>query len=149
MKLAFVEVEGFRGFREKAHFNLSGGFTVLSGRNGSGKSTLLDAIEFALSGTIDKFQVTTARGGGLDDHIWWVGSGKPSNFEVKVGFIDDEGRPFDVTRSRTSGCDTTSEEIVRRLSRIGSAASPSLATLLQTTLIRDEKIAALDRKSVV
>jgi chromosome segregation protein len=143
MRLAFVEVEGFRGFREKTRFDLSGGFTVLSGRNGSGKSTLLDAIEFALSGTIDKFQVTSAKGGGLEEHIWWLGSGKPANYAVTVGFTDDNGHPFNVTRSRTNGCDTSAEELMRRLRRLGSAASPSLSTLLQTTLIRDEKIAAL------
>jgi DNA repair exonuclease SbcCD ATPase subunit len=28
---------------------------VLNGRNGSGKSTVLDAIDFAITGTINKF----------------------------------------------------------------------------------------------
>jgi chromosome segregation protein len=144
MRLSFVEIEGFRGFREKVRFDLSSGFTVLTGRNGSGKSTVLDAIEFALSGTIDKFQgVTSAKGGGLDHHFWWVGPGKPSEYAVTVGFTDDDRQPFDVTRSRAGGCNTASEEIMRRLCRAGSIGSPSLATLIQTTLIRDEKIAAL------
>ena len=140
MRLAFVEMEGFRGFREKVRFELSGGFTVLTGRNGSGKSTLLDAIEFALSGTIDKFQgVTSAKGGGLDQHFWWVGPGKAPDNAVTVGFVDDDGQPFDVTRSRTGGCSTTAEDIMRRLCRIESIGSPSLPTLIQTTLVRDEK----------
>ncbi len=144
MRLGFVEVEGFRGFREKARFDLSGGFTVLSGRNGSGKSTVLDAIEFALTGTLSKFEATKAKGGGLDDHIWWVGSGKPSGHVVTVSFIDDEGGTFNVTRSRANGSNFNAEEIMRRLSRGHSTSGgPSLATLIQTTLIRDEKIAAL------
>ena len=142
MRLAFVEMEGFRGFREKSRFDLSGGFTVLSGRNGSGKSTLLDAIEFALSGTIHKFEVISAKGGGLDDHIWWVGSGKPCEYAVTVGFVDDKGLPFSVKRSRSGGSATSADEIMRRLSRVGSVAPP-LTTLLQTTLVRDERIAAL------
>lgn len=82
MRVAFVEVEGFRGFREKVRFDLSGGSTVLSGRNGSGKSSVLDAIEFALTGTISKFDATSAKGGGLDEHIWWVGTGKPAAYSV-------------------------------------------------------------------
>ena len=76
MKLEFVELSGFRGFRDKVRFDLARGFTVLSGRNGTGKSTVLDAIDFALTGTINKFSVKAAKGGGLDEHIWWVGQGK-------------------------------------------------------------------------
>jgi chromosome segregation protein len=52
MKLDFVEIAGFRGFRDKMRFDLPPGFAVLCGRNGAGKSTVLDAIDFALTGTI-------------------------------------------------------------------------------------------------
>ena len=76
MKLEFVELAGFRGFRDKVRLDLPSGFVVLTGRNGAGKSTVLDAIDFALTGTINKFVVRGARGGGLDEHIWWVGTGK-------------------------------------------------------------------------
>lgn len=51
MKLEFVEVEGFRGFRRRARFDVPAGFMVVAGRNGVGKSTILDAIDFALTGT--------------------------------------------------------------------------------------------------
>jgi DNA repair exonuclease SbcCD ATPase subunit len=73
MKLEYVELAGFRGFRDKTRFDLPPGFVVLSGRNGTGKSTLLDGVDFALTGTINKFAVKEAKGGGLQDHIWWVG----------------------------------------------------------------------------
>ena len=43
------------------------GFAVLNGHNGTGKSTVLDAIDYALTGTINKFSVKGAKGGGLDE----------------------------------------------------------------------------------
>jgi energy-coupling factor transporter ATP-binding protein EcfA2 len=98
MKLEFVELAGFRGFRDKTRFVIPSGFSVLSGRNGSGKSTLLDAIDFAITGTINKYSVTEARGGGLDEHIWWVGGGKIDAHYVSVGFVDDSGEHFVITR---------------------------------------------------
>src|ERR1700687_2144813 len=104
MKLAFVEVQGFRGFKDRARFDLPPGFAVITGRNGVGKSTVLDAIEFALTGTINKFHgVTNARGGGLDEHIWWVGAGMPATHFVKIGFVGDGGESFSVERSRENG----------------------------------------------
>ena len=75
MKLAYVEVAGFRGFKDSTRFDFPAGFVVLTGRNGVGKSTILDAIDFALTGTINKYAVKGAKGGGLESHIWWVGDG--------------------------------------------------------------------------
>jgi DNA repair exonuclease SbcCD ATPase subunit len=143
MKLEFIELAGFRGFRNKTRFDLPGGFTVLSGRNGSGKSTLLDAIDFAITGTINKFSVKEARGGGLDEHIWWVGEGKSEAHYVSVGFIADGGEHFVITRSRERGCDTPPQEILNRLGNSQLAVRSSVDTLMQTTLIRDELIAGL------
>jgi chromosome segregation protein len=68
MKIDYVEVCGFRGFRDKARFEFAPGFTVFSGRNGAGKSTVLDAVDFAITGTINKFSVRFARSGGLDEY---------------------------------------------------------------------------------
>ena len=97
MKLAFVEIAGFRGFKDKTRFELPTGFAVLTGRNGVGKSTVLDAVDFALTGTINKYEVTAAKGGGLDDHIWWVGDGAASDHYVTIGFAEDDGsEPFTV-----------------------------------------------------
>src|SRR5277367_4734462 len=103
MKVEFVEVSGFRGFRDKTRFEMPSGFAVLTGRNGAGKSTVLDAIDFALTGTITKFMVRGARGGGLDEHIWWVGDGKAAEHYVSVSFIDNNGEPLVVTRTRERG----------------------------------------------
>lgn len=143
MKLEFVEISGFRGFRDKVRFELARGFTVLNGHNGTGKSTVLDAIDFALTGTINKFSVKAAKGGGLDEHIWWVGSGKAETHSVSVGFVNDAEERFVITRTRESGCTVQPSEITARLCSQRSAHKASVETLLQTTLIRDEFIAGL------
>jgi chromosome segregation protein len=143
MKLEFVELSGFRGFRDKARFDLAKGFTVLSGHNGTGKSTVLDAIDFALTGTINKFNVKAAKGGGLEEHIWWVGPGKVQGHYVSVGFVNDADERFVVSRSRESGCTVQPTEIIDRLCSERSGHKASVETLLQTTLIRDEFIAGL------
>src|ERR1035437_9252542 len=115
MKLQFVELSGFRGFREKARFEFPGGFTVLSGRNGVGKSTVLDAIDYALTGKINKFSVKEAKGGGLSDHIWWVGGERLDAYFVSIGFVDDEGETFVVTRTREGGPNFDDQQIVGHL----------------------------------
>ena len=143
MKLEFVEVAGFRGFRDQERFELPGGFTVLSGRNGTGKSTVLDAIEFAITGTINKFLVKEARGGGLDAHLWWVGDGEAQERHVTVGFISDTGERFSINRSQAGGCDKEPAEIMDHLCSRTAVGRSSLETLMQMTLIRDEHIAAL------
>jgi chromosome segregation protein len=141
MKLQYVELAGFRGFRDKLRLEMPSGFVVLTGRNGAGKSTVLDAIDFALTGTINKFKVQVARGGGLDEHIWWVGGGAAAEHYVSVGFIDKNGESFVVTRSRELGLSPGPEKIVARLCESSASVSPS--DILQTTLIRDELISAL------
>ena len=143
MKLAFIEVAGFRGFKDKTRLDLPGGFVVLTGRNGVGKSTVLDAVDFVLTGTINKYSVRGAKGGGLDDHIWWVGEGTPESQYVSVGFVDGNGEEFMATRSRERGLDMQANDIARLLCVGESTVQAWPEILMQTTLIRDETIAAL------
>jgi chromosome segregation protein len=143
MKIAFVEVAGFRGFKDKSRFEFPTGFVVLAGRNGVGKSTVMDAIEFALTGTINKYQVREAKGGGLDEHLWWIGEGSPAEHYVNVGFIDETGQEMAVFRSRERGANMTSEGIAAAFYKEAVTANVSAAAMLSTTLIRDEFIAAL------
>jgi chromosome segregation protein len=143
MRLAFIEIAGFRGFKEKTRFDLPAGFAVLTGRNGVGKSTVLDAVDFVLTGTINKYDVTGAKGGGLDEHIWWVGEGTAKNQYVTVGFVDETNELFVISRSRERGLDTASDDIGRRLCVGNSPAQNWAETLIRTSLIRDETIAAL------
>jgi DNA repair exonuclease SbcCD ATPase subunit len=143
MKLDFVEVAGFRGFKDKTTFNFDSGFAVLTGRNGVGKSSVFDAVDFALTGTINKYRVKGAKGGGLDSHIWWVGDGTPNEQYVHVGFVDTEGSKFAVRRSRELGLETSEKEMASRLCAPSVGPIDWAETLMQTSLIRDEMIAAL------
>ena len=138
MKIEFVEVSGFRGFKDRTRFELPAGFAILTGHNGAGKSTVLDAIDFALTGSINKYPVRTARGGGLDDHIWWVGSGQAKEHMVSVGFIKDDGGRFTITRTRRGLVDQGPEGVYLLCG--GDSAKVSAETLMKTTLIRETKV---------
>ncbi|MER8755178.1 AAA family ATPase [Mesorhizobium sp. M0976] len=144
MKLEYVEVEGFRGFRRQTRFDVPSGFMVVAGRNGVGKSTILDAIDFALTGNINKYDVEKAKGGGLHEHLWWVGEGSASNHYVTVGFVDDEGQRHAVTRTRYR---TEAEGLAKVLELLQDKTTAVAGTadgqsLMETTLIRDEVISS-------
>ena len=140
MRLDFIEVCGFRGFREKVRVTFGSGFTVITGRNGVGKSTLCDAVEFALTGSIDKYAVEKAAQESLDDYLWWRGEGSPSNHYVTASLKEDNGETFLITRK--SGVDKSPKEIEDALCH---AVRPddAIRQLCRTSIIRDEWIAAL------
>ena len=142
MRINFLEISGFRGFRDKVRVEFGGGFTVITGRNGVGKSTLCDAIEFAITGTIDKYTVEKAAKENLIDYLWWRGEGKPTAHYVTISFLDDNGRRFVVTRTRESGANCSVEEIRSALCAVSAPDDP-LRQLMRTSIIRDEWIAAL------
>ncbi|MBD9524423.1 AAA family ATPase [Ensifer sp. ENS02] len=142
MKLDYVEVCGFRGFRDKVRINFGGGFTVITGRNGVGKSTLCDAVEFAITGFIEKYAVEKAAKESLADYLWWRGEGIPKAYYVTASFIRDDGKQFAITRTREGGADRSPEEIHAALCS-GPAPDDALRQLTRTSIIRDEWIAAL------
>jgi len=142
MKLDFIEVCGFRGFRDKLQVTFGSGFTVITGRNGVGKSTLFDAVEYALTGSIDKYTVEKAAQESLSDYLWWRGAGKADAHYVTASFKGDAGEVFTITRSRESGADKTAAEIEAALCR-NVRPDDALRQLCRTSIIRDEWIAAL------
>lgn len=142
MKLSYIELCGFRGFKEKVHIECGAGFTIVSGRNGVGKSTLCDAVEFALTGSIDKYKVEKAARESFDDYLWWRGEGAASKHFVKVSFTSGEGDGFSITRTRETGPDKTVLEIESALCT-GALPENALRQLCKTSIIRDEWIAAL------
>lgn len=144
MKLDFVEFEGFRGFRRRARFDVPAGFVIVAGRNGVGKSTVLDAIDYALTGNINKYDVEKAKGGGLHEHLWWVGEGVADKHYVTVGFVDRAGQRYAVTRYRDQAEPEGLAAALERLqdsSARGTTAAEGQA-LMETTLIRDEVISS-------
>ena len=143
MKLAFVEVAGFRGFKDTQRFDFPDGFVVLTGRNGVGKSTVLDAIDFVITGTINKYLVKEAKGGGLNEHLWWVGDGKPEDNYVVMGFKDGFGEEYIVRRSRKHGVENLSDDLAHLLCAETAESQSWADALMRTTLIRDEVITTL------
>lgn len=142
MKLDFVEVCGFRGFRDKLRVTFGSGFTVITGRNGVGKSTLFDAVDYALTGSIDKYTVEKAAQESLSDYLWWRGAGSAEAHYVTASFKGDTGEVFTITRSRESGADKTAAEIEAALCR-NARPDDAIRQLCRTSIIRDEWIAAL------
>ena len=143
MKVDFVELSGFRGVRDQLRVDFSDGFVVLVGRNGAGKSTVIDAIDFAMTGTINRFAVKEAKGGGLSDHIWWRGNGTAEAHYVSVGFVEDDGTRFSVVRDRDRGLNMEVDNIIEKLCKTTTAPAPPMETLIQTSIVRDELITAL------
>jgi DNA repair exonuclease SbcCD ATPase subunit len=142
MRLDYVEVCGFRGFREKVRVDFGPGFTVITGRNGVGKSTLCDAVEFAILGEIAKYTVESAAKETVRDYIWWRGDGSPTGHYVTASFVDRDGKSFSITRTRDGGADKTPAEIEAQLCQ-GAAPDEPLRQLCKTSIIRDEWIASL------
>jgi chromosome segregation protein len=143
MKIDFVELCGFRGFRDRLRIDFAPGFTVITGRNGVGKSTLCDAIEFAITGDIDKYRVEKAARENLADYLWWRGEGSSREHYVTVGFSDGEGHDLVISRTRESGPSLSVPEIERALCIPGGKPDKALEQVCRTSIVRDEWIASL------
>jgi chromosome segregation protein len=142
VRLDYVEISGFRGIKDKLRIVFGKGFTVISGRNGVGKSTIFDAIEFALTGSINKYTVDKTALESLSDYLWWRGEGTPDGYYVTVAFGNDSGEHFVVTRTRNTGANVSAEQIEDALCS-DSRPEDALRQLCKTSIIRDEWIARL------
>lgn len=142
MRLNSLTVCGFRGFREKLKVDFASGFTIISGRNGVGKSTICDAVEYAITGRIEKYKVEKSGGESLEDYFWWRGEGKPEAHYVALEFTGEDGGIFYLKRDRIKGLNVSLDEIEYKLCRSKSKPSKALYELCRTTIIRDELIAA-------
>ncbi|TLP67061.1 hypothetical protein FEE96_06845 [Parasedimentitalea maritima] len=144
MKLKFVEMSGFRGYCEPVRINFGSDATIIDGRNGVGKSSIFDAVEFALTGSIAKYQDAKANQETVDDYIWWLGeSDGPDERYVSVGFTLD-GVETIVTRSSLQPEVAENIELVaKELFDEKAAPAAALQQVCSSTIIRDEHIAAL------
>ena len=100
VRISYISLCGFRGFKEPVRIEFAHGFNVISGRNGVGKSTLCDAVEYVLTGTIYKYSDAKASGESVEDYIWWRGESKPVENFVEVGFVDDSGNSHVIKRKK-------------------------------------------------
>jgi chromosome segregation protein len=135
-------MQGFRGFRSRARFDFSSGFTVLSGRNGVGKSTVCDAIEYALSGQIGKYGDVRTRRETVDEYVWWRGEGNADDHYVELGLRRADGSACSIRRSRQLGSNKDQNAIATLLCNQAAVPDDPIAQVVRTSIIRDETIAA-------
>ncbi len=142
MKLDYVDMAGFRSCCEQLRIEFGSGLTVITGRNGVGKSTIMDAVEFALTGTISKYKIEKAKGGGLAEHTWWVGDQSAKQNYVEVGFSTDAGEKI-VARRTPTGPTSDFGRLQTLLLNSNPDPSLTLEKLCQTMILRDEQISEL------
>lgn len=139
-----MELSSFRGYRKKVRINFGTEFTIIDGRNGVGKSTIFDAVEFALTGTIDKYQGAKADRETVDDYIWWRGEDLSLDDRyVEIGFLND-GVETVVRRTSTQpGMASNLEAVSVMLCDPQAMPELALKQLCTSSILRDELIAAL------
>jgi DNA repair ATPase RecN len=144
VKLAYVDLCGFRGYQRQLRIEFPDGFTVIDGRNGVGKSTIFDAIEFGLTGMITKYGDATADRETIADYIWWTGEGPPPDERyVEVGFHDGNDI-LRVRRTQLSKADPSAmNAVMQRLCDVATMPKSPLKQLCAASIIRDEHIASL------
>jgi chromosome segregation protein len=144
MKLAYIDMCGFRGYSKRIRIDFTDGFTIIDGRNGAGKSTIFDAVEFALTGTLGKYDDAKASGETVADYLWWTGEGpSPSDRYVEVGFRDGD-TSISVRRGQIGEPEPSSlDELARHLCDARLAPSEPLSQLCQHAIVRDEYITRL------
>lgn len=144
MRLSFVELSGFRGYRGSLRIDFADDVTIIDGRNGVGKSTIFDAIEFALTGELSKYAEAKAHRESVSDYIWWAGDGGvPEKRFVEVGFTDGDGEAS-IRRTPLGSPDQGQlQRLSERLCDLTIAPTASIAQLCTTSIIRDEQITSL------
>lgn len=89
MRIASIELEGFRSWRARQRVDLEGlDMVAIVGANRAGKSSLIAAIEFALWGS--------TRGASVTDII----NRSCKQAQVRLEFVTGQGR-YRITRTRT------------------------------------------------
>jgi DNA repair exonuclease SbcCD ATPase subunit len=144
VKVAYVSLCGFRGYRKPIRIEFADSFTILDGRNGVGKSTIFDAVEFALTGTLSKYGDIRADGETVADYIWWTGAGPaPHDRFVEVGFFDGK-EALSIRRTQVESPSSESvQHVTSALCDQSLAPVDPLQQLVSTAIIRDEHISSL------
>lgn len=146
MRLSYVHLHGFRGYREPVRLEFADSFTIIDGRNGVGKSTMFDAVEFALTGTISKYLDAKADGESVANYLWWagpLGQGLDiSKHFVEVGFSNGDVQ-FAIRRTPLDPKNFDVHFEIAHLLQPDAAPREAIVQLCNSTIIRDEHIARL------
>jgi chromosome segregation protein len=138
MKIEKIRIAGFRGFRRPIEFRIPSGFLIVTGRNGAGKSTICDAIEYALTGSIERYGAAKETRESIADYLWWRGD-EPAD----MGYVelelrrDDSDEVTQIRRDRTGKFDI---KCLDGLCSAGESPTDSIAQLCRTSIIRDDTI---------
>jgi chromosome segregation protein len=137
MRIHKIRLAGFRGIRRALTIPCGPAFTVICGPNGSGKSTICDALEFLLTGTLERFAVETERREHIDDYLWWRGHPAADEHTVEIEFSDPNGQMFSASRTPEKGPD---ELTTQRLVDTSQCPSDWASQLCLTSILRDDTI---------
>jgi len=71
MRISSIDIENYKVFKGKHHFDFNGGLIFLVGENNTGKSTLLDAINFVKSGLPKEKKINDIKNkfANQEDHV--------------------------------------------------------------------------------
>ena len=144
MNIAYIGLCGFRGYRDEVRIELAPGFNIISGRNGVGKSTLCDAVEYALTGNLNKYGDKKSAGESVEQYIWWRGKEPAEENYIEVAFRDSLDNLHIIRRSQS---EKEEPAILNKLAGLmyddSNAPSHPFVQLCKSSIIRDEFISAL------
>lgn len=143
MKIARLEVSGFRGIRDRAEIWFPSGFAVIVGRNGAGKSTICDAIEYALTGSITRHRSGSEKGENIEQYLWWRGTDSPEERYVSLTLADDDSREYLITRRPDGKEPDALRTVTPLLCRHAIDPTKKPTDVCGTSIIRDERITEL------
>lgn len=143
MKIAYVEISGFRGFRERTRITVPPGFLVVGGANGSGKSTICDAIEYAFTGSIRQGTEHKEKGESIQEYLWWRGAETAQPAYVEVGLLGADGRATAVRRGPAGLVVSPEDRLESLLMAEVGAPDDCLRQLCRTAILRDEEITSI------
>jgi DNA repair exonuclease SbcCD ATPase subunit len=100
MRITELTLQNFRGYKDPETFEFNGEDALITGGNGAGKSSALEAIEFVLTGGIDRLHGQGTSGIRAKEHLPHRDA-SPSDVHASVGFQTGNGTKVTTSREFT------------------------------------------------